>query len=56
MRYGKLASAAEPVLGEIGLTDLRARRTHKLSGGQQQRLQLAMGLVGDPTLLVRGWL
>jgi ABC-2 type transport system ATP-binding protein len=52
VRYGEPASAAAPVLDEIGMTDLRARRTHKLSGGQLQRLQLAMALVADPALLV----
>ena len=36
----------------MGLTGLEGRRAAKLSGGQQQRLQLAMGLVSDPILLV----
>ena len=36
----------------MGLAGLEKRRATKLSGGQQQRLQLAMGLVADPILLV----
>ena len=36
----------------MGLAGLEKRRASKLSGGQQQRLQLAMGLVADPVLLV----
>jgi ABC-2 type transport system ATP-binding protein len=36
----------------MGLAGLEKRRAAKLSGGQQQRLQLAMGLVADPILLV----
>jgi ABC-2 type transport system ATP-binding protein len=36
----------------MGLAGLEDRRAAKLSGGQQQRLQLAMGLVADPVLLV----
>jgi ABC-2 type transport system ATP-binding protein len=36
----------------MGLSGLEKRRAAKLSGGQQQRLQLAMGLVADPVLLV----
>lgn len=52
VRAGKPASNAGPVLDEVGIADLRARRAHKLSGGQQQRLQLAMALVADPVLLV----
>lgn len=38
----------------MGLAGLEKRRAAKLSGGQQQQLQLqlAMGLVVDPVLLV----
>ncbi|MFA9429295.1 ABC transporter ATP-binding protein [Egicoccus sp. AB-alg2] len=46
------ASAADAVLEEVELTGLHGRRAGKLSGGQQQRLQLAMGLVADPDLLL----
>src|SRR5690606_32273847 len=41
-----------PVLAEVGIPELVRRRAGKLSGGQQQRLQLAMGLVADPALLL----
>ncbi len=52
VRAGRPASAAGPVLAEVGITDLRPRRAGKLSGGQQQRVALAMALVGDPMLLL----
>ncbi|HEX6947315.1 MAG TPA: ABC transporter ATP-binding protein [Acidimicrobiia bacterium] len=51
-RRGRPAEAARRAIAEVGLTGLEDRRAAKLSGGQQQRLQLAMGLVGDPVLLV----
>lgn len=44
--------AASRAIAEMGLAGLEKRRAAKLSGGQQQRLQLAMGLVADPVLLV----
>ena len=52
IRGGLRASAAGPVLAELGLTELAPRRVSKLSGGQKQRVQLAMALVTEPTLLV----
>ncbi|WP_043173381.1 ABC transporter ATP-binding protein [Streptomyces sp. NRRL B-24484] len=52
VRGGLRASAAGPVLAELGLAELRRRRVPKLSGGQKQRVQLAMALVTDPALLV----
>lgn len=51
-RKGKSAAEARSAITEMGLTGLEGRRAAKLSGGQQQRLQLAMGLVSDPILLV----
>ena len=52
VRAGRPASAAVPVLAEIGVSDLRSRRAATLSGGQRQRVALAMALVGDPALLL----
>src|SRR5690349_18744402 len=52
VRGGLRASAAEPVLAELGLAELRRRRVPRLSGGQKQRVQLAMALVTEPALLV----
>ncbi|MCW5695147.1 MAG: ABC transporter ATP-binding protein [Bauldia sp.] len=51
-RAGGDPGAAPRALDEMGLSDVRRRRASNLSGGQQQRLQLAMGLVADPVLLV----
>jgi ABC-2 type transport system ATP-binding protein len=42
----------DEVLGQTGLADIAAQRTHKLSGGQTQRLRFALALVPDPDLLV----
>jgi len=42
----------DEVLALTGLTDIASRTTSKLSGGQTQRVRFAMGLVGDPELLV----
>ncbi len=51
-RRGCPPEAASQAIAEMGLVGLEKRRASKLSGGQQQRLQLAMGLVADPVLLV----
>lgn len=51
-RAGGEPETAQHALEEMGLGALRKRRASNLSGGQQQRLQLAMGLVADPVLLV----
>ena len=52
VRRGLPPEAANRAIAEMGLAGLEKRRAAKLSGGQQQRLQLAMGLVADPVLLV----
>lgn len=51
-RRGCPPEAATRAIAEMGLSGLERRRAAQLSGGQQQRLQLAMGLVADPVLLV----
>ncbi len=51
-RRGCPPEAATRAMAEMGLSGLERRRAAQLSGGQQQRLQLAMGLVADPVLLV----
>lgn len=51
-RRGVPPEAASRAIAEMRLAGLENRRASKLSGGQQQRLQLAMGLVADPPLLV----
>jgi len=51
-RRGLPPEAASGAIAEMGLAGLENRRAAQLSGGQQQRLQLAMGLVADPVLLV----
>jgi ABC-2 type transport system ATP-binding protein len=51
-RRGCPPEAAGRAIAEMGLAGLENRRAAKLSGGQQQRLQLAMGLVANPVLLV----
>ena len=51
-RAGVDSRRVDAALAEMGIEDLASRRASMLSGGQQQRLQLAMGLVTDPVLLV----
>lgn len=52
IRRGCAPEAASRAIAEMGLAGLENRRATDLSGGQQQRLQLAMGLVANPVLLV----
>jgi ABC-2 type transport system ATP-binding protein len=42
----------DDVLSLAGIADLADRQASKLSGGQQQRVRLALGLAGDPDLLL----
>jgi ABC-2 type transport system ATP-binding protein len=42
----------DDVLTLAGIADLADRQASKLSGGQQQRVRLALGLAGDPDLLL----
>jgi ABC-2 type transport system ATP-binding protein len=44
--------AVDDVLALAGIADLAGRQASKLSGGQQQRVHLAIGLAGDPDLLL----
>jgi len=44
--------AVDEVIKQTRIEDLADRRTNKLSGGQTQRLRFAVGIVGDPDLLV----
>jgi ABC-2 type transport system ATP-binding protein len=41
----------DEVIGLVGLEEKANGRVKTLSGGQQRRLDLALGLIGDPTLL-----
>ncbi|MFV1990662.1 MAG: ABC transporter ATP-binding protein [Acidimicrobiales bacterium] len=53
MQAGYYSSPRSPdeLLSLVGLSDSANQRTKKLSGGQRRRLDLAMALVGDPTLV-----
>jgi ABC-2 type transport system ATP-binding protein len=44
--------SVDEVIELTHITDLTDRRTNKLSGGQTQRLRFALGIVGNPDLLV----
>lgn len=44
--------AVDEVIAAVGLTDKATARCVKLSGGQRRRLDVALGLVGDPSLLL----
>jgi ABC-2 type transport system ATP-binding protein len=40
------------VLEQVGLGDIADSKVKRLSGGQQRRLDLALGIIGDPDLLI----
>ncbi|MHB8431861.1 MAG: ABC transporter ATP-binding protein [Acidimicrobiales bacterium] len=42
----------DEVLHLVGLEDKAQKRVKTLSGGQQRRLDLALGIIGDPELLI----
>ena len=44
--------AVDQALEIAGISDIADRRTNNLSGGQTQRVRFAIGLVGNPELLV----
>jgi len=48
----KLASAADEVLGLVGLKDRENDRVKGFSGGMKRRLNLAVGLVHQPSVLL----
>lgn len=41
----------DEVIGLVGLAGLEKKKVRSLSGGQKRRLDLALGLIGDPSLL-----
>src|SRR6516164_4375974 len=49
--YGKKATDAEHLLGQLGLTDKRNAWFMNLSGGQKQRLFIALALINDPEVV-----
>lgn len=53
MQAGYYANPRNPdeTLDLVGLTDSAETRTRKLSGGQKRRLDLALALVGNPSLV-----
>jgi ABC-2 type transport system ATP-binding protein len=45
-------TVAGTLLSDFALTDVRDRRAAELSGGMRRRLDIAMSLVGDPSVIV----
>jgi ABC-2 type transport system ATP-binding protein len=45
------SSTAEGLLEQFGLTEAADRRTGTLSGGMQRRLDIAMSLIGSPSII-----
>ena len=46
------ATQAEPLISQLGLTDLLDRQPRELSGGQSQRVAIARALVTQPKVLL----
>ncbi|MBR0146818.1 MAG: ATP-binding cassette domain-containing protein [Eubacterium sp.] len=49
--YGKNRDAAEGIIRDFGLEEVRSKRAKTLSGGWKRRLSIAMALIGDPKVL-----
>jgi ABC-2 type transport system ATP-binding protein len=49
--YYRAPRGVAEVIGLVGLTGLERRKVRSLSGGQKRRLDLALGLIGNPSLL-----
>nr|WP_092881997.1 ABC transporter ATP-binding protein [Actinopolymorpha cephalotaxi] len=49
--YYRAPRDVDEVIGLVGLTEQRRRKVRSLSGGQKRRLDLALGMIGDPSLL-----
>ncbi len=52
LRGGEASRDVPRALEQTGLEGLAGQRAGRLSGGQQRRLNLALGLLGEPTLLI----
>jgi ABC-2 type transport system ATP-binding protein len=51
-RVGDVGGAVEEMLGQTGLRDRAGEEVGRLSGGNRQRLNIALGLLGRPTVLL----
>ena len=49
--YGKNREAADRIIRDFGLEEVRGKRAKTLSGGWKRRLSIAMALIGDPKVL-----
>ena len=49
--YGKNREAADRIIRDFGLEEVRGKRAKNLSGGWKRRLSIAMALIGDPKVL-----
>jgi ABC-2 type transport system ATP-binding protein len=51
-RVAHVEATVERMLDQTGLGDRRADQVSSLSGGNQQRINIAIGLLGDPSVLL----